>query len=129
LQKQERDFKRLGVKIVVVTFEPGSSARSYRDEMGLGWPLLIDGSKELYRSYGMRTASLWDIWGPKSWWAYGREILKGNTPTKSAADIYQRGGDVLIDQGGMVRLHHVGAGSADRPSLDVILDCRSRGRD
>lgn len=117
------------MKIVVVTFESLSSARSYCEETGLDWPLLIDESKGLYRDYGMLAASLWDIWGPKTWWVYGQEILKGHKPKKTTADIYQRGGDVLIDQEGVVRLHHVSAGPADRPSIATILHRLTRGRD
>ncbi|HSH13152.1 MAG TPA: SelL-related redox protein, partial [Desulfurivibrionaceae bacterium] len=35
--------------------------------------------------------------------------------------IHQRGGDVLIDPNGMVRLHHIGKGPADRPRVEDIL--------
>ena len=36
-------------------------------------------------------------------------------------DIFQRGGDVLIDPTGIVALHHVGNGPADRPPVETIL--------
>ncbi len=69
----------------------------------------------------MFSASFWDIWGPKTWWAYFKEILQGHKPKKATGDIYQRGGDVLIDPDGIVRFHYVGDGPADRPSLDTIF--------
>jgi hypothetical protein len=61
------------------------------------------------------------VWGPRTWWAYLKAILHGDRPRKSEGDIYQRGGDVLVDPEGIVRLHHVGKGPADRPSVDEIL--------
>jgi len=69
----------------------------------------------------MLNASFMDVWGPKTWLAYFRELLKGNLPARSAGDVSQRGGDVLIDPKGLIRLHHVGTGPADRPSVEKIL--------
>ena len=87
----------------------------------LTWPLIMDGTLELYRSYGILSASFWDIWGPKTWIAYLREIMKGRRLQKSEGDFMQRGGDILIDPNGIVRMHHVGKGPADRPGVKTIL--------
>ena len=107
--------------IVVVTFEHDFLARSYVEETSLSWPLLVDDTRDTYRNYGMLSASLWDIWGPKTWWAYLKELLRGGKLRKSEGDIFQRGGDVLIDPSGIVSLHHVGNGPADRPAVGSIL--------
>jgi len=109
------------VQIAVVTFEAGYFARQYEMENKMHWPLLIDETRELYARYDMLHASFWDIWKPKTWLVYLQEILKGNMPKKSSGDISQRGGDVLIDSGGIVRLHHVGEGPTDRPAVEKIL--------
>jgi hypothetical protein len=122
LREAEDQFSRRGVRIAVVTFENDFFARQYVEETGLAWPLLIDAGRELYRGYGMLAASFWDIWGPAAWRAYFRELRHGQTLKKSAGDIFQRGGDVLIDPAGIVRLHHVGHGPADRPPVMAILE-------
>jgi len=109
------------VKIAVVTFENDFFARQYVADTGLSWPLLVDETRDTYRNYGMLAASFWDIWGLKSWQAYLRALLKGEKLRHSQGDIYQRGGDVLIDPAGIVRLHHVGEGPADRPAVEAIL--------
>jgi alkyl hydroperoxide reductase subunit AhpC len=121
LRDHEGEFRRRKVSIAIVTFENDFFARSYVEETSLTWPLLIDNSRETYASYGMLKASFLDIWGPRSWWAYLQEILKGRLPKSSHGDIFQRGGDVLIDPDGIVRLHHVGAGPAGRPDVATIL--------
>jgi hypothetical protein len=121
LREQEAEFGGWGLKVVVVTFAHDFLARSYVEDTGLTWPLLIDSDRQVYRSYGMLTASFWDVWGPKTWLVYGRELLKGRKLEKSEDDIYQRGGDVLIDPAGIVRLHHVGDGPADRPEAGQIF--------
>ncbi len=121
MRDHEEEFRRRNVIVVVVTFENDFLARGYLEETSLSWPLLIDETRETYANYGMLTASFLDIWGPKSWWAYLKEIMKGRMPKKSHGDISQRGGDLLIDPGGIVRMHHVGAGPADRPAVEAIL--------
>ncbi|PLY06030.1 MAG: hypothetical protein C0622_01225 [Desulfuromonas sp.] len=121
LRERQNEFNHLNLKVAVVTFQADFFTHQYITETALEWPLLIDEKRELYRGYGMLSASFWDIWGPKTWWAYLREISKGRRPKKSDADLSQRGGDVLIDPDGIVRLHHVGAGPADRPTIEKIL--------
>jgi len=110
------------MKIAVVTFENDFFARSYAEETSLAWPLLVDDTRETYRKYGMLSASFWDIWGPKTWWAYLKEFIKGEKLRKSEGDVFQRGGDVLIDPNGIVVLHHIGVGPADRPAVESILE-------
>ena len=97
LQEKEKLLKEYNLQIAVVSFEAGYLAKQYVQETGIDWPLLIDEKRELYAAYGILEASFWDIWGPKTWWAYFKELLAGHLPRNSVGDISQRGGDVLID--------------------------------
>lgn len=121
LHQIEDEFRKRDVRIVVVTFEAGFLAAGYVEDTGIRWPLLIDSNREVYRAYDMLEAGFWDIWGPRTWWAYIKELARGRLPGKSEGDISQRGGDVLIDPEGIVRLHHVGQGPGGRPSARSIL--------
>jgi len=121
LQQQEDVFEQKNTKIVIVTFEASYLARVYAEETGHKWPILVDETRDAYQAYNMLSASFWDVWGPSTWWAYLKEFAKGNFLKKSDGDVEQRGGDVLIDPSGIVRLHHVGDGPADRPSVASIL--------
>ena len=126
MQQYEDELDRLNVKVIVVTFEAGFLARAYIEDTGLRWPLLIDTKRELYRAYDMLEAGFLDIWGPGTWWAYLKEFAHLRFPKKSKGDISQRGGDVLVDPGGIVQLHHVGQGPGDRPSARSILGALDR---
>lgn len=121
MRDHEEEFHRRNVRIVVVTFERDFLARNYVEDTSLTWPLLVDDTRETYRAYGMLSASFLDIWSLKTLLAYLKEILKGGRFRKSTGDLYQRGGDVLIDPEGIVSLHHVGAGPADRPAVTSLL--------
>ncbi len=37
-------------------------------------------------------------------------------------EVFQQGGDVLVDPQGIVRFHHIGTGPADRPPVQRILN-------
>ena len=83
--------------------------------------MLIDESRCLYRACGMNRGSFRAIWGPQNWGAYFRLMLRGRIPRRPHDDVNQLGGDVLLDPDCIVRLHHVGRGPADRPSIDSLL--------
>jgi hypothetical protein len=121
LQQHAETLDELRVRVAVVTFEPSPVARQYVADTGVRWPLLIDEKRELYRAYGMLGAKFWDVWGPKTWVAYVKELVRGRIPARSAGDPMQRGGDVLFDPNGIVRVHHIGRGPADRPTVAALL--------
>ena len=109
---------------LVVTFEPREAAREYVAETGLVWPLLVDTERALYGAYGMGQARWRHLWGFATMRAYWREARQGRFPRVPRADTGQQGGNVLIDPAGIVRLHHVGLGPADRPSVEDVLTVR-----
>ena len=121
MREHQEELLQKNLTIVVVTFENDFFARSYVEDTSLPWDILVDETRETYKGYGMFAASFWDIWGPATWRAYAKELLHGQRLQKSSGDIFQRGGDVLIDPSGIVRLHHVGSGPSDRPSVKMIL--------
>ncbi len=128
MRRQESEFARLDLRIVVVTFEVRERAEEYVREVGLGWPLLIDRRRVLYGGYGMGHGHWSAIWGPTTWWAYARSIARGGRPRRPTDDVHQLGGDVLVDPMGRVALHHVGKGPADRPTVAVLLERIRQGQ-
>lgn len=121
MRQQQTTLDALGLTVLVVTFETGPAARAYAQDTDLPWPLLIDTSRALYRAYGMSRGRWRHIWGPATWWAYARLAARGHLPKRRPGDVAQLGGDVLIDPEGVVRVHHVGSGPADRPSVEALL--------
>ncbi len=112
--------------MAVVTFEVDALARGYAQDTALPWPLVIDRERTLYRAYGMDRAGFWQVWGPRSLWPYVVAASRLRLPKLPSDDVNQRGGDVLIDPSGVVRLHHVGETSVDRPSVERILAARQQ---
>ena len=124
LRQAHRALDRFDVRPLVVTFEPREAAREYVAETGLVWPLLVDTERALYGAYGMGQARWRHLWGFATMRAYWREARQGRFPRVPRADTGQQGGNVLIDPAGIVQLHHVGLGPADRPSVEDVLTVR-----
>jgi len=126
LQQHEKQLDSLGVKVVVVTFEIESLARAYVEDTGISWPVLVDPLREIYRAYGMERGKWWQIYGPPTLWLYFKLAVRGRKALPATGDPNQLGGDILIDPEGIVRLHHVGSGPADRPTVAHLLDAIQR---
>ena len=124
MQQADAILRELEVRVVIVTFETPGAADDYRAETGIEWPILIDASRNVYRAYGMQRAKLRHLIGPTTLLAYAKEALRGTLPRRPTGDTTQQGGDVLVDPDGVVRFHHVGAGSGYRPRIDEILAAR-----
>jgi alkyl hydroperoxide reductase subunit AhpC len=122
LREVENKLDTQNVRVAVVTFEAGVLAQAYVRDTDLKWPLLVDDTRALYQAYQMEHGSWWNVYGPSAWWIYAKLLAKGRKLKVSHSDFEQLGGDVLIDPQGIVRLHYVGNGPADRPPVDDILD-------
>ncbi len=127
LWRQREELQRRNVKVVVVTFESHQvNLPSITDE-GHRFPYHFDLEKRLYHYYGMEKAGFRDVWGLRTLKTYFRLLLQGKKLLKSQGDVYQRGGDVLIDPDGKIRFHHISIGPGDRPSLDAVLEVIDAG--
>ena len=122
MRQREHEFKEVEVNIVVVTFEAGPVAQAYLRETAMNWPLLVDESRTLYGAYGMLQGRLWHIFGLPAVWAYAKLLMQGRKLRGTSGNVRQLGGDVLIDPQGIVRLHHIGSGPADRPAVSLLFE-------
>ena len=121
LWRQREELQRRNVKVVVVTFESQPVEQLLNTDEGHRFPYYFDLEKRLYHYYGMERAGFRDVWGLRTLKTYFRLLLQGKKLLKSQGDVYQRGGDVLIDPDGKIRFHHISIGPGDRPPLDTIL--------
>ena len=121
MRQHAAEIERLEIDVLVVTFEADPTAVAYVRETELPWPLLIDRKRELYKAYGMHKGRPWNLYGPSAWFVYFKLLARGRRLYGPGEDVTQLGGDVLIDPDGIVRLHHVGSGPADRPTVEKLL--------
>ena len=121
MRAQAKEIEALGLSVLIVTFEPRRLAEEYVRETDLPWPLLVDTTRAVYRAYGMRRGGFWEIWSPASWGVYLDLMRKGRRLRMPPSDVHQLGGDVIIDSAGVIALHRVERGPADRPAVSDLL--------
>ena len=107
---------------MVISFEGSGGDLNLQGDTG--WEEVthfLDEDLTLYRYFGMHKAGFWDLWGRRALWAYIRLIGRGKKMMKSSGDIYQRGGDVLLDPVNVVRFQRVANGPGDRPDPETLF--------
>ena len=122
LREQKQKLDKLDVHVLVITFEEPAVAAAYERDLQVPWPLLLDTTRHQFGAYGMVRGSLWKVMGPKNWWSYLKLLLLRRRVRRPTGDVYQLGGDVLIDPVGIVRLHHITTTSTDRPPVESLLE-------
>ena len=122
LRHQQERLKDLKIQVKIVGFDSDALARDYVQQTELSWPLLLDTNRELYSAYGMERGSWWSVSNPVAIARYVGLMLGGQKPGKPGCDVFQLGGDVLIDPDGIVRLHHASVDPHDRPSPEAIFE-------
>lgn len=120
LRKNETDFESLDVDVKAVSFDSPSLGKRYANARDLSWPMLHDQERELYRAYGFSRGKLANLIGPLTTLKYIPQILGGHAGPPGK-DLFQMGGNVLIDPNGIVRMHHASTGPHDRPTAEEIL--------
>ena len=121
LRHQQKQLDELKIRVKIVGFDNDALAKAYVEQTGLQWPLLLDTKRELYSAYGMERGSWWSLTNPVAVARYVGLMLGGKNLGKPGCDLFQLGGDVLIDPAGIVRMHHASAGPHDRPSPKTIF--------
>jgi alkyl hydroperoxide reductase subunit AhpC len=121
LQQHRDELEARHVRVAVVTFDTAAVARAYVEDTGLGWPLLVDETRALYRAYGIDRGRIRDVWGFRTWLAYLKEFSRGAFLKPLRADSLQLGADIFIDPAGVLRYRHVGDGPAGRPPIEELV--------
>jgi hypothetical protein len=85
-------------------------------------PLLSDPGFDTYRTYGFGRARVGRlVLSPALWLASARLLLRGGRPRLPREDVFELGGDALVDANGRIAWIHRSTAPNDRPSSDELL--------
>jgi len=121
LRQHHQALDALNVDVKVITFDGPELANSYAKFLLSDWQLLVDADRSVYRRYGFERGNWSAIYGFTSVVRYLKLFISGHRPGKPGKDWRQLGGDVLVDQEGVVRLHYVSKTPHDRPTVESIM--------
>lgn len=123
LRAHEDDFRAAGARLAAIGLADRAYARTFRQETGIGFPLLVDEQREAYRVAGLGSASVLhllyrkDIRARRQARAEGHRQVRlglGNNP-------FQLGGSFVFGPGNVDRFAHVSTTFGDNADPSALL--------
>jgi peroxiredoxin len=122
VSSHKAEFDRRAVKIVVVSFaEPEKLAR-YQERHRWPFMILADPERKAYQRLALKRLSWFRVFSPATLKLYSKLMREGRLREDyGREDIYQAGGNFLLDRTGSIFFAHRSQNPADRPSVQKLL--------
>jgi peroxiredoxin len=116
------EFDRREIPVIVVSFaEPGKLA-PYQEVHQWPFTMLADPDRKLYQAFELGRMSWFRVFSPATLKLYLKLYRRGLPQHDyGKEDIYQAGGDFLIDRGGHILFAFRSEDPADRPTMGTLL--------
>lgn len=124
LEANKALFEARSVQVFIVSFGGVEGAQLWLEQTGCSFQMLLDPQRKIYRSFGLgssysRVMRFGCLLQYSEYEAVDREFP--DIPPRLLEDIYQMGGDFLLDASGKVVLHHPCKTPLDRLSASLLL--------
>lgn len=124
LEAGQAGLEARSVRVLVVSFGGVEGAQVWLEQTGCTFDMLLDPQRKVYRSFGLgssyaKVMSFGCLLLYSEYGAVDRDFP--DVPPHLLEDIYQMGGDFLLDEAGKVLLSHPSKNPMDRPSVKTIL--------
>jgi hypothetical protein len=125
---RSKEIARLGAEVLVVAYdEPTLLSAKMLHDVDLPFPLLIDRTRETYARWGMgRTGLTGAMLSPSLNWRYLKLLAKGERFLGFAPDMFQLGGDFLVDKQGTLVFAYRMRNNGDRVDTGTLVDGLAR---
>ena len=107
--------------VVVVSFAAPARLASYRDHLGIPFPLLSDPERTVYRLLGAERGSRRQVWSPGTLRLYGRLVRGGRRLRRPTEDVRQLGADAVVGRTGVLRYLALPLAPDRRPPIDDLI--------
>lgn len=121
LRERQDQIDRLGASVLVVTFEPPDQVARFSRAEKLPYPILSDPSRRAYAAFGLQRGTLAQTLSWNAMRSYLSGLLRGRWPRPPHGDLFQLGGDFVLDGDGWIVFAHRSQETADRPPVDRLL--------
>ncbi|MBI4011740.1 MAG: AhpC/TSA family protein [Candidatus Rokubacteria bacterium] len=121
MRAHEAAFREAGAGLAAVGLGDRTYARYFREETGIGFPLLIDERREAYRAAGLRSASLVHLLRRDNFAARARARAAGHRQHRLGQNPFQLGGSFVLGPGNVDRFAHLSATFGDNADPVALL--------
>jgi len=128
--ERRAEIESIPASVVLVAYDEASllGAKMLHD-LDLPFPLVIDTTRSVYANWGLgRTNLLGAMLSPSLNWRYFRLLLKGERFLGFAPDMFQLGGDFVVDPSGRISFAHRMRNNGDRADVaGLVHELRQAG--
>jgi len=122
VRQQHAQFERRGVTVAVVSFAQPAKLVRYQEHHQWPFIMLADPERKAYEAFALKRLSWFQVFSPAALKLYWKLLRSGMKQERyEGDDIYQSGGDFLIDGGGNILFAHRSQNPADRPAVAQLL--------
>ncbi len=121
---RKKEIDELGAAVLLVAYdEPSLLEAKMLHQLELPFPLALDRERTAYAAWGLgRTNLLGAMLSPSLNWRYFRLLLAGERFLGFAPDMFQLGGDFVVDPEGVVSFAYRMRNNGDRAAVDTLFD-------
>lgn len=124
LEAKQALFEAQSVQVLIISFSVLEGAQIWLEQTNCRFPMLLDQQRTIYKSFGLgssysKVMKFRCLLTYSEYGAVDRDLP--DVPPRLLEDLYQMGGDFLIDESGRVILSHPCKTPLDRPSVEDIL--------
>jgi alkyl-hydroperoxide reductase/thiol specific antioxidant family protein len=121
LREHEQAFRDKGATLAAVGLGDRNYARMFRDETGIGFPLLIDELRQTYRAAELKSANLLHLLRSDNVAARKRAHAAGHHQHKLGQNPFQLGGSFVFGPGNVDRFAHISQTFGDNATVAALL--------
>ncbi len=121
LRSHEQELTGKGVALAAIGLGDMEHARRFRQETGIGFPLLVDERREAYRAVRLRTAPITHLLRRDNVAARRQAMAAGHRQHGLGAHPLQLGGAFVFGPGDVDLLVHVSETFSDRATVPELL--------
>ena len=121
MRAHEDEFRRAGAALSAVGLGGFHYARAFREESGIGFPLLVDSDRDAYRAAGLESAPLHHVLRRDNRSARGRARAAGYRQHRLGKDPLQLGGSFVFAPGNVDLYAHLSETFGDNAPVAALL--------
>jgi hypothetical protein len=121
LRANEDRFRKRGAALAAVGLGDRAYARAFREEAGIGFPLLVDDKRQAYEALELKNANLFHIFRKDNAVARARAKARGHAQHKLGKNPFQLGGSFVFGPGDVDRFAHISETFRDNASMESLL--------
>jgi len=117
------EFDRRGVLVAAVSFAEPAVLSDYQKRHQWPFLMLADPKRTAYEEFSLKRLPWFQVFSPATLKLYLKLFCRGIAREDwGKEDIYQGGGDFLLDRAGNMFFAHRSQDPADRPSTEKLLE-------